>query len=189
MNQPLEVFQEGFNQLIDKLGGINTHLDRQISQQQDVMAKIEQLPNLLQNFPQSLQNQKAVTDELFGQLKTAAARNQQFAETVEKIPSQTARQTDTLINMTNQLSAAADVDVQMNENFNKFNTLLEKLHYSVEGQTDSIIQMSRTFSASDRRLKYMLSKQSRRFTWLFVSSLTVCCIAVIALLIVFLIIF
>ena len=181
----LESLQDGFSRLIDKLGGINEHLNEQIAQQRDLMGRIEELPSLLKNFPDALTNQKVVIDQLTEQFKTGTLKSQQFIETVEKIPVQTIKQTDALVNISNQLAAAADVDAQLNENFNKFNTQLEKLAQNTEWQTDSILQMNRTFSASDRHLKFILSKQSRRFMWVFISAMTVCTAAIIALLIVF----
>ncbi len=184
----LEMLQEGFGQLIDKLGGINDHLDEQIAQQRELMGRIEELPQLLQNFPDALANQKGVIDQLTEQLKRAGLKNQQFIETVEKIPAQTGKQTDALVNMSNQLAAAADVDVQLAGNFNKFNTQLDKLAQNMEWQTDSILQMNKTFAASDRYLKYVLSKQSRRFMWVYISAMGICTAAIIALLIVFFVI-
>lgn len=184
-NNSLEMLQDGFSRLIDRLGGINEHLSEQIAQQRDMMGRIEELPSLLKNFPDALTNQKVVIDELTEQFKTGTLKSQQFIETIEKIPAQTIKQTDALVNISNQLAAAADVDAQLNENFNKFNTQLDKLAQNMEWQTDSILQMNRTFSASDRHLKFILSKQSRRFIWVYISAMAICSIAIITLLIVF----
>lgn len=184
----LESLQDGFGQLIDKLGGINEHLSEQIAQQRDLMGRIEELPSLLKNFPDALTNQKVVLEQLTEQFKTGTLKSQQFIDTVEKIPAQTIKQTDTLLNISNQLAAAADVDAQLNENFNRFNTQLDKLAQNMEWQTDSILQMNRTFTASDRHLKFVLSKQSRRFIWVYISAMTLCTAAIIALLIVFFVI-
>ena len=181
----LEILQAGFGQLIDKLGGINEHLSEQIAQQRELMGRIEELPELLKNFPDALANQKNVIDQLTEQFKTGTLKNQQFIETVEKIPTETTKQTDALLNMSNQLAASADVDAQLTENFNKFNTQLDKLAQNMEWQTDSILQMNRTFSVSDRHLKFIISKQSRRFIWVYISAMAICTIAIIALLIVF----
>ena len=184
----LEMLQEGFGQLVDKLGGINEHLSEQIAQQRELMGRIEELPSLLKNFPDALTNQKAVIDQLTEQFKTGALKNQQFIETVEKIPTQAGKQTDALLNISGALAAAADVDAQLTENFNRFNTQLDRLAQNMEGQTDSILQMNKTFASSDRNLKFILSKQSRRFMWVFISAMAVCTIAIITLLIVFFVI-
>ena len=179
--ESLEKLQEGFHKLIEQLQGINEHLNRQAAQHEDLTSRIEQLPKLLESFPAVVENQKQITEQLLEQLKATAVKNQQFIDAVDKIPTETAKQTDALVDIDHQLAAAADTDVQMAESFNKFNQTLDKLNQSSLGQTDSIIQMSKTFATSDRYLKYIISRQNKRFMWVFVIALGIC-VAVILIL-------
>ncbi len=179
--ETLEKLQAGFDKLVEQLQGINEHLNRQVAQHEDLMGRIEQLPKLLERFPAVVENQKQLTEQLIEQLKAAAAKNQQFVDAVEKIPTETAKQTDALVEIDHQLAAAADTDVQMAEGFNQFNQTLEKLNQSTSGQTESIMQMSKTFAASDRYLKYIISRQNRRFMWIFVTAIGVCVLVVLIL--------
>jgi hypothetical protein len=71
--------------------------------------------------------------------------------------------------------------VQLTESFNKFDKTLEKLNQSTVGQTDSIMQMSKTFATSDRYLKYLMSRQNKRFMWMFVVAVGVCLTAILIL--------
>jgi chromosome segregation ATPase len=177
----IEKLQQGFDKLIEQLQNINEHLNRQIAQHEELTSRIEKLPDLLESFPTIMQNQKQTAEELLEQSKTTAARQQQFIEAVERIPNETSKQTDALVNIDHQLAAAADTDVQMAESFNKFNETLDKLNQSTLGQTDSIMQMSKTFAASDRYLKYIISRQNKRFMWIFATAIGVC-VAVILIL-------
>jgi len=177
----LEKQQESFNQLIQQLQGINTHLDRQISQHAELMSRIDELPKLLGSFPEALENQSRTIAELLEQLKTAALKNHQFVDAVERIPAETAKQTDTLENINHQLGAAAEADVAMGESFNRFYDTLEKLEQTAAGQTDGIMQMSKTFAASDRYLKYLVSRQNKRFVWIFITAIGVCVLAILTL--------
>ena len=179
--QSLEKLQAGFNKLIEQLGGINEHLGRQVTQHEDLMSQMGKLPELLQSFPAIVEDQKQLTGELFEQLKAAATKNERFIDAVEKIPTETAKQTDALVDIDHQLSAAADTDVQMAESFNKFNETLDKLDQSTVSQTDSILQMSRTFATSDRYLKYLVSRQNKRFMWIFVTAISVCVLVILTL--------
>ncbi|HUU17427.1 MAG TPA: hypothetical protein VMW72_09780 [Sedimentisphaerales bacterium] len=180
-HESLEKLHQGFNKLVEQLQGINEHLNRQVTQHEDLMIRIEQLPKLLESFPDVVENQKRITEQLLEQLRAAAAKNQQFLDAVEKIPNETAKQTDALVDINHQLGAAADTDVQMAESFNKFNQTIDKLDQSTLAQTDSIMQMSRTFATSDRYLKYIVSRQNKRFVWVFITALSVC-VAVILIL-------
>jgi len=173
-SESLEKLQEGFDNLIGQLKGINENLGRQISQHEDLMSRIDQLPKLLESFPAVVENQKKLTEEMLEQLKSTSAKDQQFIDVVTKIPTETGKQTDALVDINNQLAAAADADVQMVETFNRFTDTLDKLDQTTTGQTDSILQMSKTFATSDRYLKYLMSRQSKRFMWIFMTAIGVC---------------
>ncbi len=182
--EALGVIQHSFEQLVEKLGGINENIDRQIKQNEELIQRMAELPHLLQNFPESLKNQKAVIDGMIEQLKVQSLKSQQFIDTVEKIPAAAEKQTNAISNMSVQLGACADVDAQLAAGFSKFNSITDKLKDNVENQTNSIIQLSKTFSASDRYLKYILNTQHRRFMWVFISALGVCTFAIVMLIIV-----
>jgi uncharacterized phage infection (PIP) family protein YhgE len=178
----VEKFQAGFGKLIDQLQDINEHLNKQVAQHENLIARIDQFPKLLENFPAVVENQKALTEQLVSQLKTNLLKDQQLLSAVEKIPAESAKQTDALLAIDRQLAAASDVDVQMTETFGKFNETLAKLNQSTKDHTDGISQMSRTFAASDRYLKFIVSRQTRQLMWVFYSALGIC-IAVILILV------
>ena len=179
--ESIERLHEGFNKLIEQLQGINEHLNEQVTQHEDLMGRIERLPKLLESFPDVVENQKRITEQLLERLKASATKDEQFIDAVQKIPTETAKQTDALVDIDHQLAAAADTDVQMAESFNKFNETLDKLNRSAIGQSDSIIQMSRTFATSDRYLKYIISRQNKRFMWIFITAIGVCVVVVLIL--------
>jgi len=179
--EPVERLQEGFNRLIDQLEQINDHLNQQVSQHQELMGRVRQLPQLLESLPSAVENQKILTHRLLEQLRATAAKDQHFMETVGKIPTETARQTDALNLINHQLAAAADADVQLAGSFVKFKDTLERLNHNTACNTDGIVQMSKTFAASDRHLKYVVTKLNQRYVWTLALALTVCGAAICTL--------
>jgi len=171
--ESIEKLQEGFNKLIEQLQGINSHLNQQVAQHEVLMSQIEQLPKLLGSFPVVVENQMQMTEQMIEQFKSAAVRNQQFMEA--------AKQTGALVNIDHQLAAAAESDVQMVESFNKFRETLARFDRTSAAQTEGIVQMSKTFATSDRYLKYLMSRQNKRFMWMFIVALGVCTAAILAL--------
>jgi hypothetical protein len=180
-NESLEKLQAGFDRLIDELGGINDHLRKQVAQHEELISHVDQLPKLIESFPIIVETQKVLTEQLISQLKANLLKDQQMLEAVEKIPAESARQTDALVNIDRQLAASADVDVQMTETFNKFSESLGKLNQSTQSHTDGIAQMSRTFAASDRYLKFIVTRQTRQLMWVFYSALAVCLVVILVL--------
>jgi len=179
--ESLEKMQNGFNKLVVQLESINEHLGRQVAQHEEMMNRMEKLPKLIESFPTVVENQKQLAEQLFDQLKGSTVKEEQFIEAVEKIPFEIGKQTDALVDIDHQLAAAADTDVQMSETFNKFTETLGKLNHNTVSQTDSILQMSKTFATSDRYLKYLMTKQNKRFIWIFLTAIGVCVLVILIL--------
>ena len=179
--ESLEKLQVGFDRLIDELSGINDHLRRQVAQHEELITHVDQLPKLIESFPTIVETQKVLTEQLVSQLKANLLKDQQMLEAVEKIPAESAKQTDALVNIDRQLAASAAVDVQMTDTFNKFSESLGKLNQSTQSHTDGIAQMSRTFAASDRYLKFIVTRQTKQLMWVFYSALAVCLVVILVL--------
>jgi len=179
--QNTEILGDAFNSLIGQLQGINDHLNKQIGQHEELMARIEKLPELLETLPDVVSSQRKLVDQLLEQLRARDFKDQHFADIVQKIPTETGKQTDVLVDMNRKLSVATDINAQMSDGFNRFNDTLGKLDTDTVSQTDGIMQMRKTFAASDRYLKFLISKQSRRFMWIFITATAVCVFAIIAL--------
>jgi ABC-type transporter Mla subunit MlaD len=179
--ESVEKLQEGFNRLVDQLQQINEHLGQQLAQHEELMGRVKELPQLLESLPSAVENQKVLTTQLLEQLRTTAAKDQQFIETVERIPTETARQTDTLTEINHQLAAAADTDVQLAASFTKFKDTLDRLNHNTMSNTTGILQMSKTFAASDRYLKYVVNKLNKRYSWVLAGALSICLAVISAL--------
>ncbi len=179
--ESVEKLQEGFNRLIGQLEQINDHLNQQLAQHQELMGRVKQLPQLLESLPSAVENQKHLTVQLLDQLRTTAAKDQQFIDAVGKIPAETARQTDTLTVINHQLEAAADADVQLANSFVKFKDTLERLNHNAAKNTDGLVQMSKTFAASDRHLKYVVTQLDKRYAWVLGIAISVCGAAICTL--------
>jgi chromosome segregation ATPase len=179
--EPIEKLQEGFNRLIGQLEQINEHLNDQVAQHHQLMGRVKELPRVLECLPSAVETQKKLTTQLMEQLRSTAAKDQQFLEVVERIPTETARQTEALVSIDHQLAASADTDVQMAQSFTKFRDTLDRLNNNTVSNTEGILQMSKTFAASDRYLKYVVNKLNKRYAWVFGIAMGVCAAVICAL--------
>jgi len=180
-NEQLEKLQDGFNRLIGQLQTINDNLSQQVEHQQQLMERLDKLPQMFESFAPSIKNQQQLTEQVVAELKTAATRNQKFVEAVEQIPTETAKQTDALQSIDHQLAAAADCDAQLTQSFGRFRQSLDKLDQTASSQTDSILQMSKTFAASDHYLKFIIARDKKRMFWMLVISLGICAAVILVL--------
>jgi chromosome segregation ATPase len=171
---------EAFNLLIAQLEGINENLGKHADQQQQLLERMNKLPEILASLPETIQNQSQLTDAVCNEMSRRQLKEAQFLEAVERIPEETAKQSNTLESMSRKLSVAADANVQVSENFNRFNDTLGKLNTNSVSQNEGIEQMSKTFASSDRYLKYIITRQNNRFMWMFIVSLGICLVVIIS---------
>ncbi|MDD5458569.1 MAG: hypothetical protein PHF37_04170 [Phycisphaerae bacterium] len=179
--ESIEKLQAGFDKLIDQLANINEHLHQQATQHENLVSKMDKLPNLFENFPLIAENQKRITEQMIEQLKQSAAKNEQFVQAVQKIPTETSKQTQSLSGIDQRLGETSKVNAKMSENFDNFNQTLDKLNRNTANQTDGILQMSKTFATSDRYLKFLMARQNRRMMWMFITTVGVCLFAIVVL--------
>ena len=171
--EPLEKLQEGFNQLVDQLQQINEHLNEQLTQHEELMGRVRELPQALESLPAAVENQKVLTTQLLNQLRSTASKDQEFIDAVGRIPAETTRQTETLAGISRHLEASAETDVRLADSFMRFRNTLDRLNHNTVSNTEGIVQMSRTFAASDRYLKRVVTKLHRRFAWMLIGTIGV----------------
>lgn len=176
-----EKIQISLNRFIDKMQTMNNNLEQQLKQHRELTEKLDAMPELVKNFPSMVENQEKIRTQLAEQIADMQSRNEQFVEAVEKIPAEMGRQTDLLEEINEQLSIKADAEDNMASGFRKFNEILARLNQNTLNHTDSIMQMSKTFSTSEKFLKYVISRQNKQFIWLFAVSLSVCFVAIAVL--------
>lgn len=182
-NQSLERIQENFNRFVDQLQGINSNLSKQVAQQQQLGEKLDKLPSVIQSVPEMIENQHRSLDEVLRQLRSSQMRSEEFIDVVHQIPREAIKQTETIQKMNQHLAAAAETDMVMRDTINGFGDTVSKLTEATEANREAILNMSKAFVASDRYMKYLVQVQNRRLIWVFLASLTICLLAVLAMLI------
>jgi regulator of replication initiation timing len=108
-----ELFSEAVNKLVDKLEGINSNLDRQIQQNEQLVLKMETLPELLGSLPQAVDRQERIFDEISLQLRQKMAQDEKTATELSGIHE--------------KVTACAEMDAKMSEHFGAFTRSLTKL--------------------------------------------------------------
>jgi len=173
--------QDRFDRLIEKMGTISETLNLQLAQGKMLLERMDKMPEIVRNFPAIADSQMRMGKELSEHLAAMIAKNERFLEAVEKIPAEAIRQTDILAEIYEHLTSSTDVDMRMADSFRRFNEILTKLSQNTVSQAESIMEMSRAFSSSDRYLKYVISRQNSQFIWLFGVSVGVCFVTILIL--------
>ena len=100
---PAEVMNEAVEKLVDKLEGINDNLQQQVEQNQQLVKRMDTLPDLLSSLPKAVDQQRQAFSRVADQLQQKVARDAKVAEELGSI-----RQ---------QVTASVEMDAKMNERF------------------------------------------------------------------------
>lgn len=164
-NNALERIEKGFSDLITQLEGINNNLQRQADKQEELLGKLEEMPDIFKKFPESAEVQKKLSEQLIETIRDNQEKEQEFMTTLERIPQEAMRQTEAIVDLDRKVGENAHTNTKVAENFSRFNENIDNLNKSTQGNSDSIAQMSKTFASSDRYMKFLVTKQNRKFIW------------------------
>jgi len=177
----VERLYETVNQLVEKLEGIHNHLGSQVSQNEQLLAHIRQLPEVMQNVPDSMRRQEAAVQSLTEELRRKAQSDTVLTEKLATLPQETAKQTHTLEEISKQIFASHRTEEAMSEHFAGLAQAVTKLDENTGHQTEWIQRMSRSFSETDRYLKDTLIRHQRRMLWIYLVTVGICLVAVAGL--------
>jgi len=164
-----EMFNEAVEKLVDKLEGINDNLSEQVRQNQQLVQRMDGLPDMLSTLPKAVEEQRQAFARVAEQLSQKVERDAKVAEELAGIHE--------------KVTTSTEIQSKMGDNFGKFSDTLDRLDQDTVNQTEWLQQISRTFLASERYMKYTLSKQQTRFYWIFGISIGICFLAVVGLII------
>jgi Mg2+ and Co2+ transporter CorA len=176
-----EIFNEGINKLVDRLEEINAGISLRVQQNEQLLDKMNQLPDFLSGLPQHTREQREILQELVTELKAKSAGEQKMLDAVVDMTEQSVDQTRKLGSINEQLVTSAKTDRQMCDNMGRFGDSLGRLSAETNTQTEWMQHLSRALDATDQYVKLTLARQQNRFMWVFAISMTVSVMAIIGL--------
>jgi chromosome segregation ATPase len=177
-----EQISDVFGKLVDQLSSINQNISRQVRQQQAMVTRFDELPEILRNVPTQSEQQKVLIETLIEKLDSQIEGQRGVMETFGSVPVEAMKQTEAVERMTQKLGDAVDSDIQVSANLKDFKDAVVGLDGATAGQTESLEKLNATFTSSDRYLKYIISRQNNRMMVVFAVSIGISAFAVIAML-------
>lgn len=162
-----EMFNDAVNRLVEKLEHINTNLDLQVHHNQQLVEKMDRLPDLLSCLPGSIERQERMFDEMTDQLRQKAAQDQRAAEALSGIHE--------------KVTACAELEGRISDHFVDLGQSLTKLDENTLNQTEWIQHLNRSYVSGEQCFRELFVKQQKRFYWLFGIVLGVSVLIMVAL--------
>jgi hypothetical protein len=176
-----EMFQEAVDKLVDRLEQINAGISLRVQQNEQLLDKMNQLPDFLSGLPQHTREQREILQELVTELKAKSAGEQKMLDAVVDMTEQSVDQTRKLGSINEQLQTSAKTDRQMCDNMGRFGDSLGRLSAETNTQTEWMQHLSRALDATDQYVKLTLARQQSRFMWVFAISMAVSVVAIVGL--------
>lgn len=162
-----ELFNDAVNRLVEKLEGINTSLDLQVRQNEQLVLKMDALPQMLSALPGAVERQQEIFDEMADRMRQSAVLD--------------AKAYTELTGIHEKITASADNDAKMSEHFGHVAQTLTKIDEDTVQQTEWIQHMNRSLSESEQTLRESLHRQQVRFYLLFGLSLVISLVTILGL--------
>lgn len=176
-----ELFQEAVDKLVDRLEEINAGISLRVQQNEQLLDKMNQLPDFLSVLPQHTQQQREILQELVTEMKAKSAGDQKMLDAVVDMSEQAVDQTRKLGSIHEQLQASGKTDRLMSDNMGRLGDSMNRLNDQAMTQGEWIGHLSRTLAATDQYVKMTLARQQNRFMWVFAISMAVSVMAIIGL--------
>ena len=165
-DQPLDSIEEGFGRLVDVLESINDNVIQQRRQSADMTQRLEEMTQSLLALPESTESQAAIKD-LTEEIRNQTLRQQQVAESIKPLPDLSQTQLDKLSEITRQLEASGDTEIQLVESFNRVQQSMQGMESHSTAQTSALRDLGDASTHHSQQLQEMLTRQNRKLIWCF----------------------
>jgi chromosome segregation ATPase len=181
--QTVSSMEEGFNRLVDVLESINDNVVQQRQHSADMTQRLDDLNQSMRALPESTESQSALKD-LTEELRSQSLRQQQVSDSIKPLPDLSQAQVDKLSDITRQLEAAGENEIQLVESFNRVQQSMQGMETHSTAQTSALRDMGAASAHHSQQLQEVLAKQNRKLIWCFavLAALLVVAIAAIAVL-------
>lgn len=178
-----ELFTDAMDRLVNRLEEINAGISLRVQQNEQLLEKMNQLPDYLSGLPQHTQKQSEILQELVTELKSKSSNDQKMLDAVADMTEQAAAQSSKLGSINEHLQFSNKTELKISDNMERLGDSMNRLNDQSVTQSEWIGHLSRSLAATDQYVKLTLARQQSRFMWVFAISMAVCMIAVVGLII------
>ncbi|MBN2209963.1 MAG: hypothetical protein JW709_01090 [Sedimentisphaerales bacterium] len=162
----IAAMEEGFNRLVEVLESINEHVVQQREISSSVRTHLEKLPNLLDGFAQTINGQRQLLNTMTEELQQGNRLGRQQTELLKQLPDAAREQLGRLDQMQEHLEKSSRAAREVAENVGRQRQTAEAMATQSQAQTQALHDLKELIHHDDERLEILLSRHTRRLTWL-----------------------
>jgi len=179
----IQHLQDGFNTLTDLMGAIRDNLEKQNQRQDELMAALSQLPQMLEAIPESNRMQGETLKAIRQQIEGQGAQQERLGEILGKIGANSGEQKQIVDAIRSRIEDLHKADTSIADYLNNVGSALKDVSQNSASTTQVLSSMRDNIDARDGQLERTLHKQNTRFTtmlataiFLSIAALTAVCV-------------
>ena len=173
----LAKLQEGYDQVVDLLGNVRTHMEEQSQRSERLLAMLEGMPEAIKTLPEVTRNQTRTLEAIQGNLETQTQHNARLADALNGLSRTTEQHEHAMTAIGQQLDAGQQTSERMLENFTALGGTLNHMSASNEASTDLLRQIADQDSKAAEQVRELFVRNQKHMTTMSVVSWSLAIVA------------
>jgi len=176
----LSRLEEGYNKVIDLVDAIKSHQQEQDARAVEISSSLGKLANTLEQINSTSQQQSDSLAVIAEQVRTGNQRAAKWEEAISEFPKMAEAQRVALASVVEQLEAAGARDGALSGSIDGFRDAVATLSDASTASSVAVKDLQLSTLETQERTAELIREQSKRFTMLFVVTVVLALMAMIA---------
>lgn len=176
--------QQGFGTLTELMSTIRDNLERQGRRQDELLAHLATLPELLETLPESQRLQAEAIRAIEQQLQQQIAQQERLGEILERMSDSGDQQRQHVEALSSRVESMSQQEQAVADNLRDVGSAMQSMGRSAESSAAVLQQLQQGISARNSEIEQTLQRQNSRVTILLIVASAVSLAALIAVIVV-----
>lgn len=163
-SQAIARMEEGFHTLTDLMSGIRDNLERHGKRQDELLAYLSSLPQVLEMLPESGRVQGEALKAINQQLAQQNVQQEKLAEILDRLSESGGQNRETLEELKDRVEQMRATDAAIADNLGSVGQAMRNVSDTSQASAQVLTQLRENLHTRDEQLDELLRKQSARFT-------------------------
>ncbi len=166
----LAKLQEGYDQVVDLLGNVRTHMEEQSQRSERLLTMLEGMPEAIKTLPEVTRNQTRTLEAIQGNLELQTQHNARLADALNGLSRTTEQHEQAMTAIGQQLDAGQQTSERMLDSFSALGGTLNQMSHSNEASADLLRQIADQDSKAAEQVRELFVRNQKHMTTMSVVS-------------------
>lgn len=173
----LAKLQEGYDQVVDLLGNVRTHMEQQSQRSERLLTMLEGMPEAIKTLPEVTRNQTRTLEAIQGNLETQTHHNGRLADALDGLSRTTEQHEQAMTAIGQQLDAGQQTSERMLDSFGALGGTLNQMSDSNEASADMLRRIAEQDSKAAEQVRELFLRNQKHMTTMSVVSWSLAIVA------------